>query len=346
MRVPTTDLDRIVDQARPHLQTLRGQSIFLTGGTGFIGGWLVDALLRANEILNLDVSLHLISRDPQRFGEAMPHLRDAKGVEVVKADVRFLEYDERRYDVVIHAATDASAQLNEQDPLRMADTVVDGTRRALEFARRCGASKMLMMSSGGVYGKFVAGTTHVREDYGGGPDQLNPYYTYSESKRMAELLCALYSKQHGLTVPVARIFALLGPRLPLNIHFAAGNFIRDALAGGPIKIAGDGTAVRSYLYPTDLVTWLLAILANGKSARAYNIGSDQAVTVLDLAKAIARYYSPELAIEVAGRPDASNPVNYYVPDVNRARTELGMKITVPLQDAIARTIEWNQMESR
>jgi dTDP-glucose 4,6-dehydratase len=346
MRVPSKDLDQIIGQARPYLLTLRRQSIFLTGGTGFIGSWLVDALLHANEALDLGLSLYLISREPQRFLEAMPHHRNAEAVHIVKADVRFLEHDGRRYDIVIHAATDASAQLNELDPLRMAETVVDGTRRALEFARRCGASKMLMMSSGGVYGKFMAGTTLVREDYEGGPDPLNPYYTYSESKRMAELLCALYAKQHGLTVPVARIFALLGPRLPLDIHFAAGNFIRDSLAGGPIKIAGDGTAVRSYLYPTDLITGLFAILVNGKSARAYNIGSDQAITILDLANAIARYYSPELTVEVAGRPDASNPVNYYVPDIGRARTELGIKITVPLQEAIARTIAWYQTESR
>src|SRR5690606_5402235 len=134
-----------------------------------------------------------------------------------------------------------------------------------------GAHSMLMLSSGAVYGKLRAEIMQVSEGYVGGPDLLEPYYTYSESKRMAELLCAIYARQSGIRIPVARLFAFVGPRLPLDAHFAVGNFIRDALAGNTIKVNGDGAAIRSYLYAAEMTVWLLAVLMKGQSARAYNV---------------------------------------------------------------------------
>jgi UDP-glucuronate decarboxylase len=188
--------------------------------------------------------------------------------------------------------------------------------------------------------------THVPEDCPGGPDPLDPYYTYSESKRMAELLCAIFARQFGLEIPVARVFALVGPRLPLDAHFAAGNFIRDGLAGGPIRVAGDGVAVRSYLYAADLIVWLLAIVARGQSSRAYNVGSDDGVSIKVLAETVASVFPQRPAVEIGGRADASNPVNYYVPDVARARAELGLDVVTPLAESIGRTVSWLQQGAR
>ncbi len=341
-RLPKGDLERIVAAAEGDLRAFRGQSIFVTGGTGFIGSWMTDAFLFADDMLSLGLRLRLITRNPDRFAVLYPHLAGDSRVTVVAGDVRTLDHDGNSYDTVIHGATDASARLNAENPLLMSDTIVEGTRRTLEFARRAGASGVLMMSSGGVYGKFRAGITHIREDDEGGPDPMDPYYTYSESKRMAELLCAIHAKQFGMHVPVARIFALVGPRLPLDAHFAAGNFIRDALAGGPIRVAGDGTAVRSYLYAADLVVWLLRVLVRGRSGRAYNVGSDHAVSIRALAEAVAAASGDSPAIEIAGNPGASNPVNYYVPDVSRARDELDLDILTPLDEALARTLAWNR----
>lgn len=339
-QLPEGDLARVVESARGDLESLRGESLFVTGGTGFIGSWLLESFCHADRLLDLRLRIHVLTRDPAGFAARLPHLAAQRSIKAIAGDVRGPLPDGGKYGVVIHAATDASAQLNVENPLLMADTIVEGTRRTLEFSRAAGARRVLMLSSGGVYGKFMPGVTHVAEDSPGGPDPLNLWYTYSESKRMAELLCAIYASQFGLDIPIARIFALVGPRLPLDIHFAAGNFMRDALAGGPIRVAGDGTAVRSYLYAADLVVWLLAILARGRSGRAYNVGSDHAVSIKELAEIVASVSPGSPPVEVAGRADASNPVSHYVPDVGRARAELGLKVETPLEQALSRTLSW------
>lgn len=332
------DLQWITAHAGEDTQALRGQKIFITGGTGFVGSWLVEYLCHASQLLQLDLQLTVLSRNPASFFERFPHMASKPMLRLVAGDVLQLQPDGSRQDIVIHAATDASAQLNRDNPLLMADTIVDGTRHVLEYARASGTKKILMLSSGAVYGKLPSGLARVPEDFTGGPDPLDPFFTYAESKRMAELLCVLYARQYGIEIPVARLFAFLGPRLPLDAHFAAGNFLRDALAGGPIKIAGDGTAVRSYLYAAELVVWLLAILARGSSGRAYNVGSGEPVSILALAQQIAAA-AGNVAVQVAGCADASNPVNYYVPDVARARVELGLQVLLPLEDGICRTVE-------
>lgn len=345
-RLFNTDLAWVLESARDDLLQLRGERVFFTGGTGFIGSWFLECLCYADQALGLKVHMKVLSRDPAGFASRFPHLAEEPAIELVAGDVRTLEPDGNNYGIVIHAATDASAKLNRENPLLMADTIVEGTRRVLEFARSAGARRVLMLSSGGVYGKFMPGVTHVSEDCPSGPDPLDPYYTYSESKRMAELLCAIFARQFGLEIPVARVFALVGPRLPLDAHFAAGNFIRDGLAGGPIRVAGDGAAVRSYLYAADLIVWLLAILARGQSGRAYNVGSDQGVSIRLLAETVATIFPHRSTVEIGGKADASNPVNYYVPDVTRARAELGLDVTTSLAESIGRTVSWLQQEGR
>jgi nucleoside-diphosphate-sugar epimerase len=139
----------------------------------------------------------------------------------------------------------------------------------------------------------------------------------------------------------ARIFAQVGPYLELGVQFAAGNFIRDALQGQPIVIKGDGTPLRSYMYPTDLVAWLWAILVRGHAGSAYNVGSDQSVSIRALAETIVRIANARGAqIQVLGQPAPGAAPDRYVPNIERARTELGLSITVPFEDALRRTIEW------
>lgn len=338
--LPERDLARVAECAREDLLTLRGESLFVTGGTGFIGSWLLESLCHASRSLDLRLRICVLTRDAAGFAARLPRLFAEPSVRIVQGDVRNLVFEGAEHGIVIHAATDASAQLNVENPLLMADTIVGGTRRTLEFSRAARARRVLMLSSGGVYGKYMPGVTHAREDYPGGPDPLDLWYTYSESKRMAELLCAIYARQFKLEIPIARIFALVGPRLPLDAHYAAGNFIRDALSGGSIRVAGDGTAVRSYLYAADLVVWLLGVLVRGRSGRAYNVGSDRAVSVRELAEMVSKLSPGAPPVEVAGRADASNPVNHYVPDVNRARTELGLEVNTSLEEALARTMSW------
>ncbi|MCW2286053.1 dTDP-glucose 4,6-dehydratase [Rhodoblastus acidophilus] len=334
------DIDEVLAAAAADLETLRGRSIYMTGGTGFIGATMLEIIVAANARLGLGARVVALSRDPQKFAERLPHLAAAPGITLVQGDVRVAAV-EGRYDIVIAGAADASAQLNRDNPLGMIDTIVEGTRRTLELARDSGAKRMLLMSSGAVYGRFPPGVSLIEETATSAPDCLDPYYAYAEAKRMAELLCALSAARDGIEIPVARIFTLVGPLLPLDAHFAIGNFLRDALNGGPVRVGGDGTAVRSYLHSVDLCVWMFALLARGCSGRAYNVGSDQAVSIKTLAETVAAAAPRPCGVTIAGRADASNPINHYAPDILRARSELGLKVTIPLDEAISRTMAWH-----
>ena len=200
--------------------------------------------------------------------------------------------------------------------------------------------RFLYLSSGAVYGQQAPDVTHVSEDWRGGPDCTNPVNTYAEAKRAAEMLCAIFGKQFGLAISTARIFALLGPLLALDIHFAAGNFIRDAIEDRRIVVKGNGRPVRSYLYMSDLVTMLWHLLLRGRPGRVYNLGSDEGVSIGDLAKRIAELVGRR-GYEILEQPDKGWNTSRYVPSVQRASDELGLFRTVSLDEAIRRTAIWN-----
>lgn len=338
------DFAQIGNLARSSFDQLKDSHIFLTGGTGFIGTWVLEAIRFVNENQGANIRVTILTRNPENFHLKYPHLFEHPNFHYLAGDVVNLPYESLKtasqFTHLIHAATDASAELNEINPLRMFDTVVLGTRQILDFAVKEKISKVLYLSSGAVYGQQAPGVDFVSEASMSAPDCLNPKNTYAEGKRASEMLCAIYSKQFGCHIVIARIFALLGPLLNLDIHFAAGNFIRDAISGKKISVSGDGRPERSYLYPLDLVVWLLAMLTHGKSGAAYNAGSEEGISIADLAKLTSSLIGNH-GYEILGLTDSGWNPGRYVPSSEHIRDQLGVKQTVSLADAIKRTAYWN-----
>lgn len=335
LNIPAEDLQRCHDVLGIETwRSLAGQSIFMTGGTGFIGKWLLATLLDADKKLGLDCRITVLSRDPWAFQR---YWSDVPGrVNWVEGDVRSFPITKQKFDVIIHAATDVVAQLS---PLDVFSTCLDGTRRVLELARQCEASWLLLVSSGAVYGPLPVGMTHVPETHMGGPDPLLPSSAYGEGKRVSEWLCSQAATKN-FEVKIARVFALVGPHLPLDKHFAIGNFLRDAMAGKQIVIQGDGTPHRSYLYAAEMAAWIWAVLVKGKPGRAYNVGSEESISIIRLADRIIGLIdckSPVFTLQsnLSGRDWA-----HYVPATDRARRELGLPAPMDLDEAILRTIRW------
>ncbi len=333
------DLDHVLAQTSGLWEELRGARLFLTGGTGFFGCWLLETFLWANDHLGLDASVVVLTRNSRAFTNKAPRLAGHRALTRHEGDVRTFAFPDGAFSHVIHAGTDTGAADTPVDRLRVFDTILDGTRRTLDFARQAGARRFLLTSTGAVYGRQPQDITHLSEDYAGGPDPANAALAGAEAKRASEILCAMYADAR-LSPTIARGFAFVGPYLPLDSHLAAGNFIRDGLHGGPIRVSGDGTACRSFMYAADLAIWLWTILLRGQPLRPYNVGSEAAISIAELARAVARRFTPEPDVHIA-RPPAGPNIDRYVPSTTRARSELGVGITVDLDEALTRTVGWH-----
>jgi nucleoside-diphosphate-sugar epimerase len=341
--LPQEDLDHARSVVGPRWQGLQGQRIFLTGGTGFVGKWLLATLLDANRHLALGCRVTVLTRDPKAFRAQAPGLADAAEMELLQGDVRSFDPGDHRFDRIIHAATDVAATGRDIDTF---DTCVLGTRRVLELARQCRAHSLLLVSSGAVYGRQPPEMPSLKEEFAGTTELVHATSAYTIGKRTAEWLAQAYAKEHGILVKTARCFAFVGPYLPLDKHFAIGNFLRDAMAHQPIVIQGDGTPLRSYLHAADMAAWLWAILLEGRAHAAYNVGGSEAVSILQLAQRVVATLGSSSTVHVLKEAVPGAPAQRYVPDITLARTELQLGEPIGLNDAIRRTASWHMHERR
>lgn len=341
--VVAEDVDRLVRRTADLWSDLRCARLFVSGGTGFFGSWIVETLLAADAAYALGLEITVLSRAPSRFADRFPHITARPRLRMVAGDVRDFPFPSGSFTHVIHAATESATRLDRDDPATMIDVCREGTRRMLDLAERSGATRFLLTSSGAVYARPQDASHRYVEPMSTTPGSDEPTGAYATGKRAAEAMC-LDAAARGAGVTIARCFAFVGPRLPLDTHFAIGNFIRDAVAGGPIVVQGDGTAVRSYLYAADLVEWLTTILLRGRPGRAYNVGAEEGISVADVAARVAAAavdLFPERAapmILIRGLAAPGTAAERYLPDCSRARHELGLRSTTSLGDAIRRTM--------
>ncbi|GAC1403768.1 MAG: NAD(P)-dependent oxidoreductase [Candidatus Velthaea sp.] len=334
------DLDSIVEQAAADLRSFANARLFITGGTGFVGTWLLRSIVHANARLDTNIRADVLTRDPDAFLRAVPACAN-NAFHFIRGDITRYVAGAVRYDAVVHAATSASAKMNEEQPERMLEVTIAGTQRALDVARTSGTIPFLLTSSGAIYGVQPPTLDALAETYTGAPLTTDPGSAYHEGKRVSELLCALAARS-GIDAKIARLFAFVGPYLPLDRHFAIGNFIRDGLAGSEIRVGGDGTPFRSYQYASEMTVWLWAIFARGETSRPYNVGAAEAIDIRSLAELVASCFTPKAAVSIAREPEPDRPASRYVPSVERAKHELGVSQKLSLRDALRRTIDWHR----
>jgi len=321
---------------------LKNKTIFITGGTGFFGIWLQMSFIHINRRLGLNSNLIILTRSKSSFLNSYPWIEQYSEIGFIEGDITNFEYFEGDVDYIVHAATEASVKLNLEQPLAMFDTIVLGTKHILEFARLKNVKSFLMTSSGAVYGKQPSEIENISEDYIGAPVSNDPAAVYGEGKRMAEVLSSVYFKHFDLPVKIARCYAFIGPFLPLDSHFAAGNFIKNILVGDDIVIEGDGTPFRSYMYSADLMVWLWTILFKGENNRHYNVGSDISVSIATLANMVAETNEEQQVNIIIKTPISNNKPLRYVPNVNRARNELDLALYTDLKTSIKKTLQFNK----
>jgi nucleoside-diphosphate-sugar epimerase len=337
------DLEHICKKTESLLNEVKGKSIFITGGTGFFGKWILEFFLYLNENTDIKCNISVLTRNPDLFLAQNKQFL-VPCIQFIKGDIISFDFDkipEPHY--ILHAATDADAKLNVENPLLMLETITEGTKRVLDFARKQPHLKALLLtSSGAVYGKQPESITHIKESDSFFVDINTSIAAYGEGKRLAELYCAIYAKQFNVPVKIARCFAFVGPYLTLDKHFAIGNFILDAMNNQDIIIKGDGTPLRSYMYASDLVIWLLNILVKGECNVPYNVGSDQAISIEELAKLVQTIHTNSNGVQVLGQK-SNKAREQYVPDITKAKNDLQLNIEIGLEEAIRKTIAFHQL---
>lgn len=313
-------------------------NLLVTGGTGFFGRALIRHWESERQLTGRlpYEEITVLSRSPGKFRAAHPQLADLPWIRWHIGDVLHpasLPQD-GKYDHILHAAAD-STDVAALTPLEKFQQIVGGTENMLKFAVSRGTRRFLLTSSGAVYGPQPKDMMAIPESYNGMPDPLQTVSAYGVSKRQAEHLCTLYGQQFGLETVVARCFAFVGEDLPLDAHFAIGNFIRDALHRPLINVNGDGSPIRSYLDQRELAQWLMVLLIKGRSSNAYNVGSDQPISIKDLAYLVRDVLAPSKQILVKQLPDSSTALrNRYLPETRKANIELNLKSKINLTESI------------
>ena len=296
-----TDLNYVLNNLVGSLDGLPKKRIFVTGGTGFVGKWITETFGFMNERLGLEAEMVILSRrPPESF---------AKGISFVQGDVRDFEFPEGKFDYVIHAAADYRGT-----PAEQFDVSVSGTKRVLDFAKQAGVKRLLFTSSGAVYKA----------------DPLKEKGAYGEGKRAAEMLCTL----SDVPTRIARLWGFVGPCMPLDGPWAITKFISEGLAGGPVKVSGGNNVVRSYLYASELTVGIWGMLLWERSARYYNIGSSDPVTIGALALMVA-----DLCGVKVEATEGSYPDDVYLPPP-------GPHPNIGLREAIERTIAWHKEQPK
>jgi len=321
------------------LSRLDNVGVAITGASGFMGIWLTELLQYLARVHKVRIKLTLVARDFGPAKEQAPHLYAPGAATLVCEDVRSLHELPEDVEWVVHAAASPDARVHNTQPMLASQTITQGTLSVLECATRLPRLRGFLNISSGYVAGFHSGATPIAERVFEGFDPGVFSSAYMEAKRYAESLCSIFRNQHRIPVVTVRPFSFVGPYQSRDAPWAVNNFIHDAVARRPIRIQGDGTAVRSYMYGADMAWWLLNMLLKGESGRSYNLGSEKAVTLKDLAGRIGHLTNDKVEIHHS-RPLLKSKPSVFVPSTDLARSELGLASKFDLDEALLRTLQW------
>ncbi len=323
----------------PDWNALAGSSILLTGGTGLIGTFLADMIVRHDDVANAGITLYVMGRNRDEASRRFNHSFDGGSFRFIEADMALPVKDLPKCDYIVHAGGNAHPAAFISNPVETMRSNVLGTDGLLEHAVKTGVKSFLYVSSGEIYGK-ASGVDSFTEDYSGSVDITDPRSCYPSSKRAAETLCASYSLQYGLRTVIVRPCHVYGPTFTRSDNRIASRFLQDALEGRDIVLKSDGSQIRSLCYVGDCAIGMLWALIRGATGNAYNIASSDApVSIRTFAETVANTCGVRLVMDVATNAERSafNRVERAVLDPSKLEA-LGWRSVTTLPEGIDRVI--------
>lgn len=277
-RLPHSEIEEIIFHSDKFLSLTQNSRILITGGTGFIGKWLVSTLAKANKTYKLNIQISIITRDIAATKKIFPD--GLTGINLVEGDLtQSLEIPPQKFDYIFHGGVSSSSLTGNYSSEQMHNLIVNGTNQLIEFSKKLNSPPTFIHLSSGAAKNFedtalsTNSMTEMQKAYGFGKIQAEQMIQEATNKGILK----------GVNL---RLFAFAGPYVPLDQHFAVGNFMNDALKGRPILITGNPDTQRSYLYPTDMITWIFRA-AYSRVGKITDIGSYNILTVRQIAKAIS-----------------------------------------------------------
>lgn len=331
------DLNFILEKLKYNidLTKLKNTNIFITGGTGLFGKLFLETFLFLNYTLDTNIKIIVLTRNYEKFISHYSQFVN-ENIKFINGDIRNFNIDCYNIDYVIHAAASVDPILEKENPDEMFSIIVGGTKYLLEKIKPYNIKRILFTSSGAVYGKQPSNLKYISEDF-----KCDPNSIYGKGKYISENILL----DSNIDSIIVRCYALVGPYLNLKIHYAIGNFILDCLEKRDITIKGDGTPLRSYLYTSDLIIWLLTALLKSDSNEIYNVGSIKEISIFDLAQLVTNQFSYETKINVLSKKNIGIAPSIYLPNNNKIISKLSVAENYSLENMIKRTIEWNQLNT-
>ena len=325
------------------IKYINSSKIFVTGGTGPFG----EAFLRYLNSKNVEIEIFLLTRNPNKVYILQEKYKNLI-IHSIHGCLPFKDKDFihklPKVDFILHmASVTAEESFNKINPLQKYLLLNEGTIDICNYGKLVNVERLLFTSSGCVYGSNsnnypMKETINLKVN---GNSAVND--SLSIGKISAEYICNYFREFESLETKIARCFSFCGLGIPTNLHYAIGNFTSQAIKGEDIVIKGDGLAIRSYMDLDDLGNWLCRLLLSESNFDIYNFGSDEEISISDLANKIKSLSKSSSNILVLGKSNVtlSNPLrDYYVPDIQRARKELNVSLEHNLDDSIVKYINY------
>lgn len=311
----------------------KDSSILITGATGLIGTVLADMLLFLNKKFNLNLYLVLISRkNSKKYPEC---------VKVLKHDINFPIKTDRKFDFIIHAASNTHPKQYADFPVSTITTNIIGTYNLLEMCRENPKTRFVLLSSVEIYGENLSEDKHPFKETEMGYLDCNTLRAgYCESKRVSESLCQAYKEQYGIEVIIPRLCRVYGPTLKKDDSKVLSQFLRNAMENQDIVLKSDGNQYYSYIYSSDAATAIIKTMLDGKNGEAYNIADSKSnIKLKDLAHLVSSKAEKSVIFKI---PETTEAKGYSKSTLALLDSEkinnLGWKPKYTIEEGVERTL--------